>query len=156
MFLAMLMILTVMFSALTARAVSQAQIDALQESKSQLEFQAKDIQAKINALRGTGALHRPEGRAGRAVRAHPPGDRAHQPADRALRQADEEKAAELEEALKKEREQYELFGPASAPWRRTGPCRTGRIFVLQLFRASFAHRRCERYHGIRKGWKTIT
>jgi hypothetical protein len=49
MFLAMLMILTVMFSALTARRQPGADRRAA-GSKSQLESKAKDIQAKINAL----------------------------------------------------------------------------------------------------------
>ena len=61
MFLAMLMILTVMFSALTARAVSQAQIDALQESKSQLQSKAKETRQESTLTEEQG-LHRPEGR----------------------------------------------------------------------------------------------
>jgi len=133
MFLAMLMILTVMFSALTARAVSQAQIDALQESKSQLESKAKDIQAKINAL---------EEEQGRYIDRKAALDEqcelTRQEIELINQQIElydrliEEKAAELEEALKKEREQYELFRTRIRAMEENGSM----SYLAVIFRAS--------------------
>jgi murein DD-endopeptidase MepM/ murein hydrolase activator NlpD len=133
MFLAVLMILTVMFSVLTAQAVSQAQIDALQESKSQLESKAKDIQSKINVLTEEQGRY-----IDRKAALDEQCELTRQEIELINQQIElydkliEEKAVELEEAQKKEREQYELFRTRIRSMEENGSM----SYLAVIFRAS--------------------
>lgn len=133
MFLAMLMILTVMFSALTARAVSQAQIDALQESKSQLQSKAKEIQTRINALTEEQGRY-----IDRKAALDEQCELTRQEIELINQQIElydkliEQKAAELEEALKREQQQYELFRTRIRAMEENGSM----SYLAVIFRAS--------------------
>jgi murein DD-endopeptidase MepM/ murein hydrolase activator NlpD len=133
MFLPVLMILTVMFSVLSARAVSQSQIDALQASKGELESKSKDIQAKINTLTEEQGRY-----IDRKAALDEQCELTRQEIELINQQIElydkliEEKAAELAEAQKKEREQYELYRKRIRTMEENGSM----SYIAVIFRAS--------------------